>query len=590
MECQWQDPGFKVSLLSRVRRQALHQRHSRISQFLDDPSLSLGLDWASHRARLKQLNRSGKPTKWLKALWQGAVLFAGNGGLETCPLCQEPATWRHVLLDCSYWNTRHSSPPKHWPELQAKWPSKTLWERGLLPAELTRQSRPSWSESELREGLWFETKRLNGQSFVFSTDAAGGPDSPDVRLRIVAYAVMAFKKEGDQLTNVASITGYLPVGASVADGETRALQVLADNVFGTADVTVDCQAAIKRASKFGKHLQCHWARAHQTIDSFRQEFGASKLWRREINDHADKLCEKTALRLYDKEFSATVKFLDKLVQQVSTFLAERVEILITSKTDPPPQAFQERRRATQRSHTVSPSACFAKPHRAASQAVRTPSSQPAAAGPNKKRRLQQLLAEPSLQLGHSWQASTSKAVNNFAVSCTRCQLYIEQCNAPDLFTRKINHPCRDIPAALPGSWSVHASHSMVNKGAFFTCTKCLAVAKIGAQTTSKTLQAQCCGLARKKGGSVTLLKTKAHEQVSAKQNQSIAALFTSQAPPVPSGLGPVAGSTLERGSASSHCSPEPKDKPKPRTKACPKAKPKNEGKILKQGKLSFEKS
>ena len=163
----------------------------------------------------------------------------------------------------------------------------------------------------MREGLWFETKRLNGQSFVFSTDATGGPDSPDVRLRIVAYAVMAFKKEGDHLTNVASITGYLPVGASVADGETRALQVLADNVFGTADVTVDCQAAIKRASKFG-----------QTIDSFRQEFGASNLWRREINDHADKLCEKTALRLYDKEFSATVKFLDKLVQQVSTFLAE----------------------------------------------------------------------------------------------------------------------------------------------------------------------------------------------------------------------------------------------------------------------------
>ena len=33
-----------------LRRQALHQRHSRISQFLDDPSLSLGLDWASHEA------------------------------------------------------------------------------------------------------------------------------------------------------------------------------------------------------------------------------------------------------------------------------------------------------------------------------------------------------------------------------------------------------------------------------------------------------------------------------------------------------------------------------------------------------------
>ena len=88
VECQWQDPGFKVSLLSRVRRQALHQRHSRISQFLDDPSLSLGLDWASHRARLKQLNRSGKPTKWLKALGKERCCLLATEDLRHVPFAK----------------------------------------------------------------------------------------------------------------------------------------------------------------------------------------------------------------------------------------------------------------------------------------------------------------------------------------------------------------------------------------------------------------------------------------------------------------------------------------------------------------------
>ena len=590
MECQWQDPGFKTKLLSAVKRQALHQRNSRISQFLDDPQLSLGLDWTSHRARLKRLNKSNRPTKWLQALWQGAVLFAGNGGLEICPLCKVPASWRHVLLDCTYWRTRHKQLPGHWLDLQTKWPSKTLWERGLLPAEFVKQPRPSWSESEFREGLWSENQKLSGQSYVFSTDATGGPDSADVRLRIVAFAVLAFTKDGDHLHPVASITGFLPNGASVADGETRALQVLAENVSGYADATVDCQTAIKRARKFGKNLQCHWVRSHQSVDCFRQEFGAANMWRHAANDHADKLCEKTALRLYDKEFSASVRFLDHLVQEIATFLSERVEILITSKSDPPPQAFHERRGATCKSNVVSPSACFAKPHRAASQAVRTPSSQPTEGGPNKKQRLQQLLADPSLQLGHTWQAKETKAVNNFAVTCTTCQLYIEQVSAPNIFTRKINHPCKDIPAALPGCWVIHDSHSMVNKGAFFACVTCLSVVKLAALATSKVLQAPCRGWARKKGGIDNVLKTKTREQVAVSENQSVVPPSSSRAPEVPTTAGD-GGTTQEKGSSknANYPAPKPKPKPKPKSKpkACHKGQPVKEDKPLRQSKLSF---
>ena len=278
------------------------------------------------------------------------------------------------------------------------------------------------------------------------------------------------------------------------------------------------------------------------------------------------------------------------MQEVATFLSERVEILITSKSDPPPQAFYERRGTTCKSHVVSPSASFAKPHRAASQAVRTPTSQPTEGGPNKKQRLQQLLADPSLQLGHTWQAKETKAVNNFAVTCTTCQLYIEQVSAPNIFTRKINHPCKDIPAALPGCWVIHDSHSMVNKGAFFACVTCLSVVKLGALATFKVLQAPCRGWARKKGGIDNVLKTKTCEQVAVQENQSEVPPSSRRAPEVPTTAGD-GGTTQEKVSSikANYPAPKPKPKPKPKSKpkACHKGQLVKEDKPLRQSKLSF---
>ncbi|OLP74529.1 hypothetical protein AK812_SmicGene45898, partial [Symbiodinium microadriaticum] len=54
---------------------------------------------------------------------------------KVCPLCKVEATWQHVLLECRYWTGRHPEPP------------------------------------------------------------AGGPDSADARLRVVAFALLAFTKD-----------------------------------------------------------------------------------------------------------------------------------------------------------------------------------------------------------------------------------------------------------------------------------------------------------------------------------------------------------------------------------------------------------
>ena len=341
--CPWKDPSFKRSLCALIKNRFLHQRHERIASLVDDPTLIEGVDWTSHRAKVNKLSKRRQHTKWLLALWQGAVLHSQNGGVQVCPLCKVEATWQHVLLECRYWTGRHPEPPAGWAALQEKWPAQCLWQRGLVPKKWTLQSRPAWSFEQQREGLWACHDKLDASKFVFSTDASGGPDSADARLRVVAFALLAFTKDNDALTCVASITGFLPVGSSVAEGETRALFLLADSVEGLADVTCDCQSAIKKTQHL-INLDCHWVRSHLSPEAFKKEFGEQQLWRMKANQLAlaDTKCGKAAASLVDVSFRNNVLELDRVAQQVSAFLAERVELLLTSTKDPPPLVFEGR--------------------------------------------------------------------------------------------------------------------------------------------------------------------------------------------------------------------------------------------------------
>ena len=407
------------------------------------------------------------------------------------------------------------------------------------------KSRPAWSFEQQREGLWACHDKLDASKFVFSTDASGGPDSADARLRVVSFALLAFTKDNDALTCVASITGFLPVGSSVAEGETRALFLLADSVEGLADVTCDCQSAIKKTQHL-INLDCHWVRSHLSPEAFKKEFGEQQLWRMKANQLADTKCGKAAASLVDVSFRNNVLELDRVAQQVSAFLAERVELLLTSTKDPPPLVFEEKRGVARKDASRVSTSQEAKPHRAASQAVRCPSQGKAGLGKeqfsppgvmsnkafvkeakgavfqklNKKQRLQKLLNEQDPAMGHQWQATSTKAqATNFAIQCQRCSLYIEQCNSQDIFDRKANHPCQDVVAPMPSCWDIHVSHVMVNKGSFFACSKCLASVKLAAMTTWKALQIPCQGIARK---NVKGLKLVAHAKVESKQNLSIA--------------------------------------------------------------------
>ena len=115
---------------------------------------------------------------------------------------------------------------------------------------------------------------------------------------------------------------------------------------------------------------------------------------------------------------------------------------------------------------------------------------------------QEFLDNADLGNGHVWKKRTvaaSTAAINLAVSCERCNLYIEQINTPAIFDRKIAHPCIGIPAALPTEWVLHSSHTLQNKGSFWICESCSGMVIVAAAKTSLVLRNPCKGLSSKGG-------------------------------------------------------------------------------------------
>ena len=124
-------------------------------------------------------------------------------------------------------------------------------------------------------------------------------------------------------------------------------------------------------------------------------------------------------------------------------------------------------------------------------------------------------------------------------------------------TARLIIPAKIARLSLPQSWQVHPTHDMSNKGSFFTCTKCLAIAKIAVSSVSALLQGPCQGLGRKMN-SRTQVRTMA--KVEGSKSRSIAASLQGQRHPEEAGDLPSTRPAAEPG-------PQVSDKPKPKTKA-----------------------
>ena len=500
------------------------ERLERISGLEGCQDLKDGVDTVvPHRLLRRRFFNKSTLTN-LQALWQGALLGASKPGW--CKLCKCHLSLQHVLWDCPFISNKFPEPP-HLQKLRAQFPWRSLWLRGLVPRAATQILHGSASKGIHAEGLWASQAVISDDTLVYATDASGGPGAKDPRSICVAWAIAAYRVTDGVPHRVASVTCFPAQPLSVASAEQQAALELFYRVEGEFDVTVDCKAITHILLKTSPPLEgqvawgkvwhdrqradVRWVPSHKTEEYFVEHNIPER--RRLINQDVDGLCGERAAQVFAAASKPNLREVDQACEDVSLHLARKIgHILLRKKDKEFPWILQRKDDSwgepVSKRAKVIPNKVFEK---ASSTRVE----------PNKKQKLKMMLETFDPALGHEWRDCEAKSTTNFAIQCAKCRLYIEQCNAPTIFKRKTEHPCMDIPAPVPENWEVHPSHELLNKGAFFTCSKCLAVVKIAATSTSKVIQAPCQGLSRSSKG----LKSQAHAKVAAKQNHSIVGLF-----------------------------------------------------------------
>ena len=158
----------------------------------------------------------------MRAVIQGSVLHAGNGGKERCKFCGQPNTLHHLLYECEL--IPGALMPAGWLlAYKARHPADSLWLRGMRPLSLRT---PLAREVEVRRTGIFLDDSPDLTGLLVATDASGGPASKDSRLRSVGWSVVVASWQEGQLTILGSMTGLLPAPASVPEGESEAIAQL----------------------------------------------------------------------------------------------------------------------------------------------------------------------------------------------------------------------------------------------------------------------------------------------------------------------------------------------------------------------------
>ena len=340
----WRFTGDTVSLqpslsMEHQVEEALHRllqsaANHRIAAQDAGAGASQGIDWTVPRRLLRAKTSRPNLILSLRAVWQGAFYTTTKGAKRQCPLCRCDADLRHVLLDCKWWQGRGSTIPPHWAKLSQKWPSDTLWVRGLPPAEYSTAPPLSPSALELkRTGVWSGNQSIDGDGLVFGTDATGTTNDP--RTRIVAVAVVACSLHNGVLKEVGSLSQVLPLGCSVVQGEAYALALLLRNTTGVVATTADCKPAIAQASHphfraahaniweevwhVRHRLHITWHPSHRPTAEYVKLYGDSHHWKVKLNELADQACKAAAAQVQWREHQARVAQLDELAEEVSRF-------------------------------------------------------------------------------------------------------------------------------------------------------------------------------------------------------------------------------------------------------------------------------
>lgn len=433
-------------------------------------------------------------------------------------MCDCPLDLQHGLWECPFISKPFPVPP-HFNAARKKFPWPSLWLRGLVPREATELGRVQHATGYQFEGLWCNRRVISSEALVFASDASGGPGARDPRAACVVWALAAYRLEPSGPKRVASITCFPEAPLTVAAAEQQAAFELFGRVSGSFDLTVDCKAVTHVLAKQSPPLEgpvpwgeCWGDRSRAAVTwvpSHKSEayFAERNLdeWRRLINADVDALCGARSAEVYTSASRPDLKVIDRLCEDVCLHLAKKVGFILKQRTEKTfPWVMQRGSGASQ--SQANPSLVIggdkfvkskypkmSKPPKD-EPACNVPSPNPSNPKPlNKKQQMLAKLAMPEDPLGHRW-IKGAEGQTNLTMKCDRCGLYVQQIADQPSFNRLMSHHCIGGGVIL-SEWGIHATHTMVNMGVQWSCSKCGRLQRPQSGVGAKQLQKPCDGRA-----------------------------------------------------------------------------------------------
>ena len=382
-----------------------------------------------------------------------------------CSRCGQNNTLRHVLHDCIRWAEVDIGPDPAWRDLFPQAP-ECFKVRGLVPKLATQHPQLTQAQLQIRKTGIFTGEFLLVEKVYFGTDASGGPRGEDPRLRVVSWAVVAIRWHPEttpKYTRIGSMSGSLQVGATVNDGESVALDHLAQWTTRSIQVAVDSKIAIKRAQVPNIDirmpelwstpqekrclLQITWTKGHLSQEQHEQKFGPAQAWAWAANLEADQVCGARSQEVFSYAQATATDNIDRATRATCSWLGKRCSHMLAH--DPVPRAKDLK-----------------------FEAVPVAKKKVQKVGLNKRQQLVAATESDNPNTGHNW-VITAKA-KNLCIKCETCTLFVQQTDPVPLVDFVLQHPCRHRPAEPSQSANIDPSHDVINLGHLWSCSRCKA--------------------------------------------------------------------------------------------------------------------
>ena len=186
-------------------KEAHQQRTNRFARRPNHQHLLTGLDWHTYKQLKTKLPEQQR--RHLATWVQGALHYKDAKGTKPCPICQVPATPKHVLWLCKWHrNQAHEPLPPEWLERITSQDEEPLWSKGWIPLE--PQDHLQQRHPYQGHGVWKDLQPIGPEQyagFAYTLDAT--PSHYDQRSQIWVFGLCFHTQSMGQLKRLGAITG-----------------------------------------------------------------------------------------------------------------------------------------------------------------------------------------------------------------------------------------------------------------------------------------------------------------------------------------------------------------------------------------------